>query len=270
MDSRDNKKNSNSIFKVLLGVFLAGFLVCIGVFIGKQVIKHSAKQEMDDMADSTTGQLAEVDHTTEIETNPSSVGGVEIPEKNLNWAEIQTENPDIYAWIYIPGTAVDYPILQHPEDNSYYLNHNVDGSAGYPGCIYTENYNTTTFNDKNTVIYGHDMKDGSMFATLHNYRDSEFFEENSYIFIYMPNETYVYEIYTACEFGDEHLHYAYNFDDTESYGQFISDVANVRAMDAQVRRDISVTAEDRMITLSTCIASKPNNRYLVTAVQIHD
>lgn len=71
-------------------------------------------------------------------------------------------NPDVYAWITVPGTEIEYPILQHPSDNSYYFMHNIDGSYGYPGCIYTENLNSKDFADNNTVIYGHDMKNDSM------------------------------------------------------------------------------------------------------------
>ena len=59
-------------------------------------------------------------------------------------------NPDVYAWITVPGTEIEYPILQHPSDNSYYFMHNIDGSYGYPGCIYTENLNSKDFTDRDT------------------------------------------------------------------------------------------------------------------------
>ena len=71
-------------------------------------------------------------------------------------------NPDVYAWITVPGTEIEYPILQHPSDNSYYFMHNIDGSYGYPGCIYTENLNSKDITDNNTVIYGHNVKNDSM------------------------------------------------------------------------------------------------------------
>ena len=71
-------------------------------------------------------------------------------------------NPDVYAWIAVPGTEIEYPILQHPSDNSYYFMHNSDGSYGYPGCIYTENLNSKDITDNNTVIYGHNVKNDSM------------------------------------------------------------------------------------------------------------
>ena len=104
--------------------------------------------------------------------------GIEIPEKEIDFEQLHIDNPDIYAWIYVPGTLVDYPVLQHPTDNSFYLEHNIDGSAGYPGCIYTELYNKKDFSDRNTLMYGHNMANGTMFATLHYYENSQNFEEN--------------------------------------------------------------------------------------------
>ena len=84
-------------------------------------------------------------------------------------------NKDVYAWITIPGTVIDYPILQHETDDSYYLNYTIDGVEGYPGCIYTERVNSKEFTDNNTVIYGHNMRNGTMFTDLHKFRDADFF-----------------------------------------------------------------------------------------------
>lgn len=91
--------------------------------------------------------------TAETETATEEQSEV-IPVK---FEELQAVNPDVYAWITVPGTDIDYPILQHASDNSYYLMHNIDGSYGYPGCIYTENMNSKDFTDNNTVIYGHNI-----------------------------------------------------------------------------------------------------------------
>ena len=82
------------------------------------------------------------------------------------FAALQQINPDAFAWIRIPGTAIDYPVLQREGDNSYYLDHTAEGIQAAEGAIFTEDYNTKTFEDVNTVIYGHDMKNGTMFQNL--------------------------------------------------------------------------------------------------------
>lgn len=179
-------------------------------------------------------------------------------------------NEDVYAWITIPGTNIDYPILQHATDHSYYLNYNIDGSYGFPGCIYTENLNAKDFNDNNTLIYGHDLKAGTMFSQLHKYRDKAFFEENDKVYIYTPEKELTYTIFAAYLFDDRHLMYSFDFADREVYASYLDMVLNMRSLDANLREDVSVTAEDKIITLETCARNQPDKRLLVQAVLTQD
>lgn len=184
----------------------------------------------------------------------------------VKFEEIQAVNPDVYAWITVPGTDIDYPILQHASDNSYYLMHNIDGSYGYPGCIYTENMNSKDFTDNNTVIYGHNMKNGSMFAQLHKYEDPDFFDANREVLIYLPDEVLHYTIFAAHIYDDRHLLYSFDFADPEVYQKYLDSIFSTRDMSANIDKDITVTTDDQIITLVTCIGSQPNNRLLVQAV----
>ena len=184
----------------------------------------------------------------------------------VDFAGMWEVNEDVYAWITVPGTVIDYPILQHATDNTYYLNYNIDGSYGYPGCIYTENMNSKDFMDNNTVIYGHNMKNGSMFAGLHKFEDAEFFEENTKVFIYTPEREYEYTIFAAYIYDDRHLLYSFDFDNEDVYAAYLEDIRNMRSMNALIREDITVTTEDKIITLVTCIGNQPEKRLLVQAV----
>ena len=96
----------------------------------------------------------------------------------IDFDVLQQQNPDIYAWIQIEGTNINYPIVQSPTDDSYYLMRTVDRQEGYPGSIYTEKCNAKDFKDFNTLIYGHDMADGSMFQNLHKYSDPNYMNEH--------------------------------------------------------------------------------------------
>lgn len=175
-------------------------------------------------------------------------------------------NQDVYAWITVPGTVIDYPILQHATDNTYYLNYNIDGSYGYPGCIYTENMNSKEFTDNNTVIYGHNMKNGTMFAGLHKFEDASFFNEHTEVVIYTPEKELNYTIFAAYIYDDRHLLYSFNFAEKEVYANYLTDIQNMRSMNANIREDITVTAEDKIVTLVTCMANQPEKRLLVQAV----
>lgn len=199
--------------------------------------------------------------------------GIEVPVKNLDWDALHEENPDIYAWIYVPDTTVDYPVLQHPDDNSYYLNHNMDGSEGYPGCIYTEDYNSRDFSDPHTVIYGHNLRDKTMFSSLHNFENPAMVEEDHYIFIYTEEKTYVYEVFGAYEYAAIHLLDNYDLENEYVYEQYIRDVLRVDdtgARVANIRHDIEVTEENRIVTLSTCTSDHNSSlRFLVVGVLLN-
>ena len=132
-------------------------------------------------------------------------------------------NTDVYAWIRIPGTNVDYPIVQS-EDNTYYLNHTWDHKEYKAGSIFTENYNSKDFEDVNTLIYGHRMYAGDMFAQLQNFAEADFFDKNRFFYIYTPDRIMTYEIIAAFPFGEEHLLFEYNFSHPDDFERFCEDV----------------------------------------------
>ncbi|MGN0351052.1 MAG: class B sortase [Roseburia sp.] len=272
-ESKGTNKKRN-VYLILGIVFFVAFLVIVALMIRNKILQDRAQQRLEELAAATVDteeSVTEILETeTEVERDILAELGIEIPEKNLDWDALHEENGDIYAWIYVPETNIDYPVLQHPTEESYYLNHNLDGSEGYPGCIYTQNLNSKDFTDPNTVIYGHNMKDGSMFRTLHYYEDGVFFEENPYVYIYTPEEIFVYEIFAAYEFSDAHLLYNFDFETPASFQVYLDSVFNTRDMNSHVRQDLTVTSDNHIITMSTCISGKPNNRYLVQAVLLND
>ena len=200
----------------------------------------------------------------EISSNPQTISVYEgCP---VDFSGMWKVNKDVYAWITVPGTVIDYPILQHATDNTYYLNYNIDGSYGYPGCIYTENMNSKEFTDNNTVIYGHNMKNGTMFAGLHKFEDASFFENNNTVFIYTPEKQLTYTIFAAYIYDDRHLLYSFNFADEAVYANYLNEIQNMRSMNANIRSDVTVTSNQKIITLVTCMANQPSKRLLVQAV----
>ena len=269
-DKKNAKRSNKRFYQILLFVFVIA-LVIVLIFMGKSYIaQKQAQNHYEELAGAAvTNEDTETVTDSTQQEDILAERGIVVPEKNLDWEALQSENEDIYAWIYIPNTQVDYPILQHPTEADYYLDHNLDDSTGYPGCIYSQNPSSKEFMDPLTVLYGHNMKNGTMFGSLHEFEDNEFFEQNSYIYIYTPEKTLVYEIFSACEFSDAHLMYTYNFGETSGFNQFVDDVSSVRAMNAHVRSDVEVEYGDYLLTLSTCIKNKSENRWLVTAVLVN-
>ncbi len=184
--------------------------------------------------------------------------------RKIDFEAMQKEvNADIYAWIYVPGTKVDYPILQRATNNNFYLDHDVNGKKASCGSIYTEKHNHKDFNDNHTVIYGHNMKNGTMFKTLRNYDDKEFFEENKYIYIYTEADTRVYEIFGAYEYTDEHLLLNYKTENAGEFQKYLETIKKQPDASGHFNREMLVNSNDKIITLSTCITGKDGSRYLV-------
>lgn len=299
-------EQKNRIWKILFSVFLAVAVIGVTITCVQVYRQRQAENALESLAEGTsnapgaeippeTVQTQRTDPGADMQqgsddmqdtgTLPASPAGpaedayiralldkgVPIPEKEVDFADLQANvNGDIYAWIYIPDTKIDYPVLQHPTDNYHYLNYNLDGSKGYPGCIYTEDYNAKDFSDPNTVIYGHNMKNGTMFAGLHRFEDSEYFEEHPYVYIYTEERLYVYEIFAAYESGNEHILYNNDFTDRDVFLKYLAKIFTDRTMNGNVRDEVEVSAGNRIITLSTCVANRADRRYLLQGVLLEE
>ena len=226
----------------------------------KSVIKEASETEQE-----ITDNIAVEITTTDIQSTTEEPTTEEPKEENpIDFKTYWEIDKNVYAYIEIPDTNISYPVLQsddeQPED--YYLEHNLDGSTGYPGCIYTQRLNSKDFDDYNTILYGHNMKNGEGFRDLHKFSDKDFFDNNKYVYIYTPDELLTYEIFAAYEFSDDHILYAYDFSNEKGYQEYIDMLKNYGS---GYFRDVdSLTTDDRMITLSTC-TSIDIKRYLVQA-----
>lgn len=219
----------------------------------------------DSSAASADGSVDDVD---EGEASPyDNILTLDQSHVSIDWDKLKEYNSDIYAWIYVPDTRIDYPILQDETDNTYYLNYNIDGTKGYPGCIYTENYNSRDFNDPCTVVYGHNMRStGTMFRTLHYFEDQAFFDNHRYVYIYTPEETICYEVYAAVVCSSAHILKKYDFSKMTGISKFIKMVDSCRGMIDHIRKDMELSYEDKLLVLSTCIDDDAK-RYNVICVK---
>lgn len=175
-------------------------------------------------------------------------------------------NPDIYGRIYIPDTEIDYPILQHPEDNSYYLTHDAKGEENPSGAIFSEAYNSRNFEDPITILYGNHMEDGSMFGGLQKYGDNLYMKEHPYIYIYSGDMEYKYRIFAAYLSDNRHL--MERFCSGKSQGNrkaYLKSIFNNRTMEAQIDESVEVSADSGILTLSTHDSRGEQYRYLVQA-----
>jgi Uncharacterized protein conserved in bacteria len=189
----------------------------------------------------------------------------------VDWNTWIERNPDVYAWVKIDDTDVDEPILQHPLEDNYYLNRDVDGQRGGYGALYTQgSHNSKNLGeDPVTIVYGHTFQNNvEMFSTLHNLEDAEFFESHPEFYIYTPTERLTYEIVSAFEYGNDHIFETQDMSDTAVRQAFYDMVQDPDSLNKNVRTlDVPLDAEtDKLLVLSTCTKpSNPNARYLIVA-----
>ncbi|MCR4902734.1 MAG: class B sortase [Butyrivibrio sp.] len=219
--------------------------------------------EAEDSSDIATTDEADKVSDTETDITEESFANITA----IDFDKLQASNPDIFAWINIPGTVIDYPVVQHPTDDTYYLKHGADGLSSNYGCPYIELSDSKDFTDFNTVLYGHNMNNGSMFANLHKYEDNEFYQSHRDIYIYTPDHKLTYKVFAAVMYSDAHIPYYYDDSVESDRTAFLESLkTDIVADRSYISDDIEVTEDDRIITLSTCDKTLRSNRFLVVAV----
>ncbi len=247
---------------VIAGVILLALaLICAGMAWQSRSGEKTAGETYERLREDVKETPAPTAEPEEAEPEPEKT--VEIP---IDFEALQAQNPDIYAWIEIPGTAIDYPVAQREGDNSYYLTHNTDGAEDAAGAIFTEDYNSRTFQDPNTILYGHNMKNGSMFQNLHSYADRSFFDSHREVTVYLPDAVLHYKIFAAYLYDSRHLLQSFDFSDPAVMGNYLSSIQALRSMDANIDTEMELEGTDKILTLSTCYKGQNDKRYLVQAV----
>lgn len=247
---------------------LAVLLILAGISCGVVAFLHYreeqiAGEEYEVLREQVVDPVVPEEEPEMIEPSVIEEEGVECP---IDFSALQEENPDIYAWIQIPGTCIDYPILCRQGDNSYYLTHTYTGKKKKEGAIFTEDLNNQDFSDPNTVIYGHNMKNGSMFRELHKYKDRAFFEENPEVIIYTPQKMLRYHIFAAYTSDDSHILKSNDFSDEGIFLNYLQKILDRKKnMSDNVTDNIKLNSDSKLITLSTCTSSA-EKRLLVQAV----
>lgn len=180
------KKSKSLVNRIIFVVLL---LIVIGSAAGviKEQMDAAAQRRLEE-------SLAEAARQTEAETEPPETeeeteAETEAPYVSpIDFAPLLETNPDTIGWIRVPDTKIDYPIVQSP-DNQYYLHKDFEGSDSVYGTIYLDADSKSDFSGWNNPIYGHHMKDGSMFKDVVKFKDQEFFENHRYFEIYTPERT---------------------------------------------------------------------------------
>ncbi len=254
---------------IVIIIISAGILSgTIGYLYADSMHSKAEISELQEMAYSSevTSKEISIEESAD-ESSTSEVSERVAVEPFVDITALQDTNPDILAWINIPGTGIDYPIAQHPTDDEYYLKHGADGIYSQYGCPFIEQCDYNPFLEFNTVVYGHNMKNGSMFAGLHDYEDKEFFDSHRDINVCTAEHNFSYTVFAAVMYSDARIPYYFDdyvLSDRTAFIESLSeDIVPERSI---IDEDIEVDASDYIITLSTCDKNLRDKRFLVVAV----
>lgn len=235
----------------------------VGVLIGVLVNHREEKQT----------EVAETG--TSIEVEKSKEEGLGLAYESAKDAEIafevlQEENPEVFAWLYIPGTNIDYPVLQSEEKDTYYESHDKYKNVSDEGAIYTEMANMKSMCDFNTVLHGKGGEDG-LFSELYQFADMEFFDSHEKIYLYLAGNLLTYEVFAAFERDNTSLIRTYDFTYASGCRQFLDDMYQSREMGKNIRAGWEdVTPYHFLITLTTNSQANPDKQYVVIAALVGD
>ena len=265
----------NVVRKAMLFVCLAVFVYCGGMMVDQLMSKvraNSAYEDLRELFYDDSGLAPDGALLRSPSAAPAKpiTGNVYYDEDTQDVDEqflirnqlttLKSINPDIYGWIKIDGTRVDYPVVQG-KDNDYYLHYTFKKEYLYSGTLFVDYRNSKSLlRNYNTVIYGHNMTDGSMFNTLYNFKDRKFFE-NGLIEVTTDEGLFIYEVFSAHVVNEKDPYFVTLFEDEEEFISF----AEIMQMQSIYSKNINFAANDRVLTLSTCTNVRNYERFAVHA-----
>lgn len=264
-DKKPAKKKKKSGSDIVRG-FLMMICVCVLVYAGYQLTMifleyKEAGDEYKEITEFTTDENVTYNANYDLGEpfNPN------FTPTQVNWQELLSLNSEIYAWIEFENSelGINYPVAQGI-DNLYYLEHTVNGTANSSGSIYIGYENNPYFQDTNTFIYGHNMKNGSMFGNLKKYKNAEFYAGNEYFWIYTPDSRMRFKIFACYEPAADSDTYTWWSDFCDEYTTYLENT-KVKAM---YDTGVNVNPDERIVTLSTCTGSDAY-RFVVQAKLVY-
>ena len=270
------------LFRVL---FAAAFLACIGsvtALTGYYLMQRKGSREYQELmkravtvrqsAGQTDGSSGEQPGVEKGE-NCVKAGDLKNPPLLLiDFEELSGSNGDAAAWLDFPGQAISYPVV-HGEDNSRYLKYTFEGTRNGAGCIFADARNTGLVTDGNTILYGHNMRNGSMFGLLKRYMEQSHYEQFPYFDLYTPEAVYRCEIIACCRIRAQGENYPTDFSSEPEKEKFIQDMKNQAQYPIELQeavegepRDTGHSGPDSpLVMLSTCVGGQRRYRFVVLA-----
>lgn len=176
--------------------------------------------------------------------------------QSIDFSLLKSLNSDLVGWIGTEDNEIDYPLVQG-EDNEYYLTHLFTLEKNKLGSIFFDYRNQTDFSDRNTIIYGHNMKDGSMFSSLIEYKNESYYLANPTLPIFTPDGNYLIEFFAGIVVDGSYESVRFDFKNDMEFMEYVDSLIEQSTFKSQIR----ISEQDRIVTLVTCSYEYQNARY---------
>lgn len=252
-----DKKRKIKLFLIFIIVFVAVFCA---VYFGMQLYNSYVTKPLPVTTTATVAPT--VSQTVE-----------EKVDNPIDFDSLKEQNDEIYAWITVDDTNVDYPIVQNATDDEFYLKHSAENKSwSASGAVYTELINSKSFRDAVTLVYGHNGYGDTMFTTLHRFSDEDFFNAHPYFYIYTPDRKLTYQVVSAFKYDDRHIMNSFDFANLNELEEFQEYIQNPTSSLKNVRTELDkpINSSSKIVILSTCITNQKSSRYLICGVLTKD
>jgi len=231
----------------------ASFILAVLMIVGAMLFGWQAFAENNRHAQQTAADNAAVDHIQNLRPQAE--------HEQMDFAALHAQNPDIAAWLTVPGTRIDYPVLQGV-DNEFYLYRDMHRNRNFNGSLFMDFRNRSDFSDFHTIIYGHNMLSERKFGQLIHFQQQAFFDQWQTVVLYTPGQRHELEIFAVAVVDSRHELYRVSGFVGQPQQQEHLELLQRTAMHS---RSIEVAADDRIVMLSTCSFEFANARTIVVA-----
>lgn len=267
MDTKKDRKGRGPGIFITAGL-AAVIIVSAGFYLKGWMEKQREVQEYERLAELAKGTSQALGAETGLKSGADEPEETEAEEKGyaspIQFRELMKVNPDTVGWLRIEGSNIDYPIVQG-EDNDYYLSHDFYGQESVSGSIYLDYESQGDFTGRNQIIYGHHMKNGSMFRDVNYYKDEAYFKEHQYFSIYTPDREIRLKA-VACYYGEAApVVRKTGFNSQESFDGFVKEMVSPCKFAEEIRYPVRT-----LYTFVTCSYEIDDARTFLFAVEVDE
>ena len=243
--------------KKAIKIILIIICLCVFIFSAYNIYKYLTEEYANKKLNNELIEKAVVEIANTNTVNSNTIEDEYTPPLSVDFSALKQENEDIIGWIYSENTPINYPVVKS-NDNEYYLRRLTNGEYNIAGSIFMDYRNSASLEDNNTIIYGHNMKNNTMFGSLQEYKSQEYYDNHKIMYYFTPEKNYMIKIFAGYTISVE----------SDIYNLAVIDEKEIEGLinKSDFKSDVDIRQDDKIVTLSTCAYDYDGARYIVVGI----